>query len=173
MKSFFLYKWFNVPMIQCLYRHSLTPSIYQLPPQHFYPLIERHLCPFAVGPPRCAEFLRVLRSGGAELVLRQVMAEDHSGATSMVVGRDDEHAMDTERLQASVYVVDLREGRETIDRTHRDTFGVRKFVHIVLRNIDQLCIVDAISLFGIQENMGGVSLMQQLDGIAWADVRFP
>src|SRR6266436_9554561 len=96
----------------------LPPLVHRLPPEHLRPLIKSDFRPFAVRPPVFAELHGIAGRSYVELVLRQAMAKDRQGAASVKVGGHDQHAMRSQRLQASPYVVGLSHGRESGDRAH-------------------------------------------------------
>jgi hypothetical protein len=91
----------------------------------------------------------------------------------MIIRGDDQHAMCSQRLQASAHIVNFRVGRETDDRTHRNLVRRPKVTDVFLRDVGQALIIDQVSCLCIQKHARRESLVQQFEGAGGTNIRFP
>lgn len=90
--------------------------------------------------------------GNAKFVLRQMMAKDHQGPASVKFRGHNQNTVRASGLQTAAHIVGLRDSGESKYGTNRDATGFAHRVHILLRDPDQLLIVNLIIRLSIQEN---------------------
>jgi hypothetical protein len=107
------------------------------------------------------------------MVLREPVAKNHQRAPRVVVRGNKQQTVHIKSLQTSAYIGGLGIGRQTHQRANGDSIRLRQTIHIPLRYVGQVLIVDLISGLHIQKFMFRHTLPQQFGSELRTNLRFP